>query len=77
MPSWLQAFAEVNPFTTTVDAMRALFLDTPHGNDVWGAVAWSIRAYRPQRAEDAASQAEAPAPATVTTGEAESDTVRA
>ena len=42
MPSWLQAFAEVNPFTTTVDAMRALFLDTPHGNDVWGAVAWAV-----------------------------------
>ena len=42
MPSWLEAFATVNPFTTTVDAMRALFLDMPHGNDVWGAVAWSI-----------------------------------
>ena len=42
MPAWLEAFAEVNPFTTTVDAMRALFLDLPHGNDVWGAVAWSI-----------------------------------
>jgi ABC transporter DrrB family efflux protein len=42
MPSWLQAFAEVNPFTTVVDAMRSLFLDTPAGNDVWGAFAWSI-----------------------------------
>ena len=42
MPGWLQAFAEVNPFTTMVDAARALFLGTPAGNDVWGAVAWCI-----------------------------------
>jgi ABC transporter DrrB family efflux protein len=42
MPSWLKTFAEINPFTTVVDAMRALFLDTPHGNDVWGAVLWAI-----------------------------------
>lgn len=42
MPSGLEAFAEVNPFTTTVDAMRALFLGAPAGNDVWGAVAWSL-----------------------------------
>jgi ABC transporter DrrB family efflux protein len=42
MPGWLQAFADVNPFTTTVDAMRALWVDAPAGNDVWGAVAWSV-----------------------------------
>jgi ABC-2 type transport system permease protein/oleandomycin transport system permease protein len=42
MPAALQAFAEVNPFTITVDAMRALFLGAPAGNSVWGAVAWSI-----------------------------------
>ena len=42
MPDWLQKFAEVNPFTTVVDAMRALWLDTPAGNDVWAAVAWSV-----------------------------------
>jgi ABC transporter DrrB family efflux protein len=42
MPSALQAFAEVNPFTITVNAMRALFLGAPAGNDIWGAVAWSI-----------------------------------
>jgi ABC-2 type transport system permease protein/oleandomycin transport system permease protein len=42
MPAALQAFAEVNPFTITVDAMRALFLGAPAGNNVWGAVAWSI-----------------------------------
>ncbi len=42
MPSALQTFAEVNPFTVTVDAMRALFLGAPAGNSIWGAVAWSI-----------------------------------
>jgi ABC transporter DrrB family efflux protein len=42
MPSWLQAFAEVNPFTIVVDAMRALFLGTPAGDAIWGAVAWSL-----------------------------------
>ena len=34
--------AEANPFTTMVDAARALFLGTPAGNDVWGAVVWSL-----------------------------------
>jgi ABC-2 type transport system permease protein/oleandomycin transport system permease protein len=42
MPGWLQAFAEVSPFTTMVDAVRALFLGTPARNDVWGAVVWAI-----------------------------------
>jgi ABC-2 type transport system permease protein/oleandomycin transport system permease protein len=42
MPTALQGFAEVNPFTTTVDAMRSLFLGTPAGNSIWGAVAWSL-----------------------------------
>ena len=42
MPSWLQAFATVNPFTVIVDAMRALWLGTPAGNSIWGAVAWSV-----------------------------------
>jgi ABC transporter DrrB family efflux protein len=42
MPDWLEAFADVNPFTTMTDAMRALFVDGPAGNDVWGAVAWSV-----------------------------------
>ena len=41
MPAALQAFAEVNPFTIAVDAMRALFLGAPAGNNVWGAVVWS------------------------------------
>ena len=42
MPAALQAFAEINPFTIVVNAMRALFLGAPAGNDVWGAVAWSL-----------------------------------
>jgi ABC transporter DrrB family efflux protein len=41
MPDWLKAFADNNPFTTVVDALRSLWLGTPAGNDVWGAVAWS------------------------------------
>ena len=41
MPSWLEAFAEVNPFTVTVDAMRALWLDAPAGDSIWLALAWS------------------------------------
>jgi ABC transporter DrrB family efflux protein len=43
MPDWLQTFAaDINPFSTMVDAMRALFVDGPHGNDVWAAVAWCV-----------------------------------
>jgi ABC transporter DrrB family efflux protein len=42
MPSWLQPIAENNPFTTVVDAMRALWVDAPAGNDAWGAVLWSV-----------------------------------
>jgi ABC transporter DrrB family efflux protein len=42
MPSWLQPIAEHNPFTTMVDAARALFIGTPAGNDVWLAVVWSL-----------------------------------
>jgi ABC-2 type transport system permease protein len=42
MPDWLQKFAEVNPITTMVDATRALFLGTPAGNDIWGAMLWAL-----------------------------------
>jgi ABC-2 type transport system permease protein len=42
MPSVLRGFAEVNPFTVTVDAMRSLWLGAPAGNDVWGAVVWCV-----------------------------------
>jgi ABC-2 type transport system permease protein/oleandomycin transport system permease protein len=42
MPPGLQWFAEINPFTVVVNAMRALWLGAPAGNDVWGAVVWSL-----------------------------------
>jgi ABC transporter DrrB family efflux protein len=42
MPGALQWFAEINPFTIVVDAMRALWLGAPAGNSVWGAVVWSL-----------------------------------
>jgi ABC transporter DrrB family efflux protein len=42
MPSALQSFAEVNPFTIVTDAMRALWVGAPAGNSVWGAFAWTI-----------------------------------
>jgi ABC transporter DrrB family efflux protein len=42
MPDWLQPVAEHNPFTTMVDAARALFIGTPAGNDIWLAVLWSL-----------------------------------
>ena len=42
MPNWLPPVAERNPFTTMVDAARALFGDAPARNDIWGAVAWLI-----------------------------------
>jgi ABC-2 type transport system permease protein len=42
MPSGLQTFAEINPFSTMVDAARALFVDGPAGNDIWGALLWCL-----------------------------------
>ena len=42
MPPLLRAFANVNPFTITVNAMRALWIGTPARNYVWEAVLWSL-----------------------------------
>ncbi len=42
MPAVLRAFAEVNPFTITVDAMRSLWLGAPAANNVWGAAVWAL-----------------------------------
>jgi ABC transporter DrrB family efflux protein len=42
MPGWLQAFAENQPFSIVVDAVRALFLDQPVGNLIWLSVAWML-----------------------------------
>jgi ABC-2 type transport system permease protein/oleandomycin transport system permease protein len=42
MPSGLRDFAEANPFTILVDAMRHLWLGAPAHNSVWGAFAWCL-----------------------------------
>jgi ABC-2 type transport system permease protein/oleandomycin transport system permease protein len=42
LPDGLRQFAEVNPFTVAVDAMRALWIGDPAGNSIWGAVLWSL-----------------------------------
>jgi ABC-2 type transport system permease protein/oleandomycin transport system permease protein len=42
MPAGLRWFAEENPFTIVVNAMRALWIGAPAGNNVWGAVVWSL-----------------------------------
>ena len=42
MPSVLRAFANVNPFTIVVDAMRHLWIGQPAHNYVWGAVVWAL-----------------------------------
>jgi ABC-2 type transport system permease protein/oleandomycin transport system permease protein len=42
MPSWLQSFADVNPITVMVNAIRALWLGAPAGNSITGAVAWTL-----------------------------------
>ena len=42
MPEALQWFAEINPFTIVVNAMRALWVGAPAENYVWGAVVWSL-----------------------------------
>jgi len=42
LPPVLEAFAKVNPFTITVDAMRSLWVGTPPRNSVWEATLWSL-----------------------------------
>jgi ABC transporter DrrB family efflux protein len=42
MPNWMAAFADVNPFTIVVNAMRSLWLGTPAQDYVWGAFLWSF-----------------------------------
>ncbi len=42
MPAGLRDFAEVNPFTVIVDAIRHLWLGAPAGSSVWGAAVWSL-----------------------------------
>ncbi|KOY17927.1 ABC transporter permease [Paenibacillus xylanivorans] len=42
MPSVVRAFAENQPVTAIVEAIRALLSDQPVGNDIWIALAWCI-----------------------------------
>jgi ABC transporter DrrB family efflux protein len=42
MPEPLKSFAQINPFTIMVDAMRSLWLGVPARNDVWGAIVWTV-----------------------------------
>lgn len=42
MPGWLQAFAENQPVTHVIDAVRALLVGTPMGDSGWLAAAWSV-----------------------------------
>ena len=40
MPSVVRAFAENQPVTSIVNAIRALLSNQPAGNDIWVALAW-------------------------------------
>ncbi|MEK7570099.1 MAG: ABC transporter permease [Patescibacteria group bacterium] len=42
MPSWLRVFAENQPLTHLIEAIRALLVNTPVGNHVWWTVVWSF-----------------------------------
>jgi len=42
MPNGLKQFAEVNPITTVVDAVRALWLSTPANSDIWMSFVWCV-----------------------------------
>jgi ABC transporter DrrB family efflux protein len=40
MPGWLQAFADNQPITHVVNALRSLALGTPMGDNLWLALVW-------------------------------------
>ncbi len=42
MPGPVAAFAEHQPVTSVVDAIRGLFADQPLGDDLWIALAWCL-----------------------------------
>jgi ABC transporter DrrB family efflux protein len=42
MPTWLQGFAQHQPVTVVVDAVRALLLGNPVGSLGWQALAWCL-----------------------------------
>jgi ABC-2 type transport system permease protein len=42
MPSAVRAFAENQPVTPIVEAIRNLLANQPVGNEIWTALAWCI-----------------------------------
>src|SRR5579864_3324456 len=42
MPDWLRAFAEHQPVSLIVNAVRGLLLNTPDASTIWQAVAWCV-----------------------------------
>jgi ABC-2 type transport system permease protein len=42
MPAVVRAFADNQPVTSIVDAIRALLSDQPVGNNIWIALAWCV-----------------------------------
>lgn len=42
MPTVVRVFAENQPVTSIVNAIRALFTQQPVGNDIWIALAWCV-----------------------------------
>jgi ABC-2 type transport system permease protein len=42
MPSGVRTFAENQPVTSIVEAIRALLSNQPVGNDIWVALAWCV-----------------------------------
>lgn len=42
MPGPVRAFAEYQPVTSIVDAVRSLLAEQPVGNDIWIALAWCV-----------------------------------
>jgi ABC-2 type transport system permease protein len=42
MPAAIEWIAEVNPFSTVVDALRSLWVGGPAGNDIWASFVWAV-----------------------------------
>ncbi len=42
MPGWLQAVADVNPFTIVTNAVRSLYNGQDPGLDLWYSIAWAV-----------------------------------
>ena len=42
MPTWLRVFAEHQPVTLVVNAVRGLLLNKPDATTIWQALAWCI-----------------------------------